>query len=466
MTTRFIDHLITGDHASLPAANAVPQGTLYSCTDHGKIYQSDGVATWSDWATITGAAPGTHATSHENGGADEISVAGLSGLLADPQLVNVHKNGTIVGTRKNINLIEGTNVTLTVADDAGDDEIDVTIDASGGGGAPAAHAASHENGGSDEISVAGLSGLLADDQNPVAHATDHQNGGADEISVTGLSGLLADPQNADKILGVTVDDTAIGDGKVLVFKSGSGNLEYEAPSGGGGALLDETRRYPYLKNAAAHADDDDFTSDLGTYTDVNWSGQTTVDYDTTVKSALYIKHPVSGATTLRAKLLPILAGDWSVVLDITVPLRNSAGLPCGLLFTDGVTAGAGNQNIIAIATSAGVMVSIGPRYTNFTTFAATTLAATAWGGGNRVFIRVDRASSVYTVYFGYVDHEGNIHWTAGETMAMMGTISHYGIGYFSSNTGQPLTLAFHGLWVFPTSYPANGMGVLRNYKYD
>jgi hypothetical protein len=39
----------------------------------------------------------------------------------------------------------------------------------GGGGTPDAHAASHENGGSDEISVAGLSGLLADPQTPLAY---------------------------------------------------------------------------------------------------------------------------------------------------------------------------------------------------------------------------------------------------------------------------------------------------------
>jgi hypothetical protein len=61
--------------------------------------------------------------------------------------------------------------------------------------APPNHAAAHQNGGGDEISVAGLSGLLADDQNPVNHAGDHQNGGGDEISVAGLSGLLADDQN-------------------------------------------------------------------------------------------------------------------------------------------------------------------------------------------------------------------------------------------------------------------------------
>ena len=64
----------------------------------------------------------------------------------------------------------------------------------GGGGPPAPHAPTHENGGTDEINVGGLSGVLADPQIPIAHAATHENGGSDEIDVTGLSGLLADPQ--------------------------------------------------------------------------------------------------------------------------------------------------------------------------------------------------------------------------------------------------------------------------------
>ena len=58
----------------------------------------------------------------------------------------------------------------------------------------AAHASTHEDGGSDEINVAGLSGLLADGQTALAHASTHEDGGSDEISVAGLSGLLADGQ--------------------------------------------------------------------------------------------------------------------------------------------------------------------------------------------------------------------------------------------------------------------------------
>ena len=60
MTTRFADHLLDGTHAARPAATAVPEGTLYSCTTHGLIYQSDG-ATWATYATLgtSDAGPGT-----------------------------------------------------------------------------------------------------------------------------------------------------------------------------------------------------------------------------------------------------------------------------------------------------------------------------------------------------------------------------------------------------------------------
>ena len=123
--------------------------------------------------------PDVHAASHENGGGDEISVAGLSGLLGDPQT-------------------------------------------------PIAHAVAHENAGSDEISVAGLSGLLGDAQTPLAHKTSHQDGGGDEISVAGLSGVLADKQDASKIQGHSVDEAAIANDKVLVYKVTGDKFVYES----------------------------------------------------------------------------------------------------------------------------------------------------------------------------------------------------------------------------------------------
>jgi hypothetical protein len=41
--------------------------------------------------------------------------------------------------------------------------------------------------------------------------------------------------DADMIVGVDVDDSLIGDGKVLVYRTASGDLEYETPPGAGGA---------------------------------------------------------------------------------------------------------------------------------------------------------------------------------------------------------------------------------------
>jgi hypothetical protein len=48
----------------------------------------------------------------------------------------VKKAGTIIGVRRRINFIEGTNVTLTITDDSANDEIDITIASSGGSGSP------------------------------------------------------------------------------------------------------------------------------------------------------------------------------------------------------------------------------------------------------------------------------------------------------------------------------------------
>lgn len=56
------------------------------------------------------------------------------------------------------------------------------------------HHTQHENGGADELTLEGLSGKLAEHQDPTEHASDHQDGGTDQLSVDGLAGELAEPQ--------------------------------------------------------------------------------------------------------------------------------------------------------------------------------------------------------------------------------------------------------------------------------
>jgi len=51
---------------------------------------------------------------------------------SNTQKVEVYKSSVAVGTRKRINLIPGSNVTLTVTDNAGADRVDVTVDSSPG----------------------------------------------------------------------------------------------------------------------------------------------------------------------------------------------------------------------------------------------------------------------------------------------------------------------------------------------
>jgi len=72
-----------------------------------------------------------HNNDHATGGADAFAVADLLDAIAR---VTIRKNsGADVGSRRRMNLIEGSNITLTVTDDAGSEEVDVTIAAAAGG---------------------------------------------------------------------------------------------------------------------------------------------------------------------------------------------------------------------------------------------------------------------------------------------------------------------------------------------
>jgi len=54
------------------------------------------------------------------------------------------------------------------------------------------HSDQHEDGGSDEINVGGLSGELSDPQPPKTHSGTHEDGGTDEINLEDLQGESAE----------------------------------------------------------------------------------------------------------------------------------------------------------------------------------------------------------------------------------------------------------------------------------
>jgi hypothetical protein len=66
-----------------------------------------------------------------------------------------------------------------------------------GGLPPGSHATTHQDGGTDEINVAGLTGKLATAQTPDGHKDTHKAGGTDEINVAGLTGKLATAQTPE-----------------------------------------------------------------------------------------------------------------------------------------------------------------------------------------------------------------------------------------------------------------------------
>lgn len=180
----------------------------------GTMSTQDATAVAITGGTITGIAPDAHAASHQDGGSDELSVLGLSGLLADAQtpLGHVHAPADVTGTA-----VITTDPRLSDAR------------------TPLAHAVSHQNAGGDEISVAGLSGVLADPQPPIigvgaaqavagndarltdartptAHATSHKSGGSDAIKLD----ELAAPTDV-----TTLNATTLVHGLMMKYPGGS-----------------------------------------------------------------------------------------------------------------------------------------------------------------------------------------------------------------------------------------------------
>jgi hypothetical protein len=113
-------------------------GNLHAvATDSVAGFMSAADKAKSDAINLDGYAGSTHHLRHENGGADEINVVGLSGLLADPQTVSIQKNGTLVAAQSSVNFIEGSNVSLTISDDSGNNRVNVRISSTGGSGTSA-----------------------------------------------------------------------------------------------------------------------------------------------------------------------------------------------------------------------------------------------------------------------------------------------------------------------------------------
>jgi len=124
--------------------------------------------------------------------------------LSNNARVAVRKNSAgSVFIRRRINLIEGANVTLTVADDAGNEEVDVTVAASGGGGGSV-------NSGTTSVDF-GAGASNANDTHKV-------------VTVIGQAGIVAGSLVQAWVRGTTSADHNIDEHMVDELKVEAGNI--------------------------------------------------------------------------------------------------------------------------------------------------------------------------------------------------------------------------------------------------
>jgi hypothetical protein len=111
-------------------------------TDTGQVKVGDGVQAWNDLPYV--GTTGPHAADHQDGGPDEINVNGLSGVLADGQIA------------ASLLTLTGQVIVATAAAPSAGQAL-VAIDATSASWqsapAPGAHHETHEDGGTDEISI-------------------------------------------------------------------------------------------------------------------------------------------------------------------------------------------------------------------------------------------------------------------------------------------------------------------------
>jgi hypothetical protein len=232
MAARIADIHLVGTRAAQPAPTVGLAGKLYCVDDEDFILErcADDGLSWEQYSPAT-VAPSLHATSHENGGGDEITVAGLSGVLADPQPPIIGAGGS--------QAVAGNDARLTNSR------------------TPTAHAASHADGGSDPIDVTDLDGFP--NASPAAAflredgswAVPPGGGGAGSGDVVG-PGVAVDGHLAlfDGTTGKLIKDGGApgGSGRLIGLQritatgaytytptAGTGSIVVELQGGGGGA---------------------------------------------------------------------------------------------------------------------------------------------------------------------------------------------------------------------------------------
>ena len=165
-----------------------------------------------------------HSARHENGGADEISIAGLDGTPVE--LTNHLSDASDAHDASAISVVSTTLSGTGTDAQAVFEELDNLLDD---------HSARHENGGADEISIAGLDGTSTELAAHLADATDAHDASAisivdaaNDFTATEVEGALAELQTADEAdeaaLAAHLADTTDAHDASAISSVAAGNL--------------------------------------------------------------------------------------------------------------------------------------------------------------------------------------------------------------------------------------------------
>ncbi len=230
-----------------PAANAIPKAGAGGDLDGGWITYGTSATTaceGNDSRLSDSRTPTSHASSHQNGGSDEVGTA-TPGANAIPK---ADGSGNLDSWISDAGA--STKGLIQLAEDLGGTAAAPTIEGLGGDPLPTdvANGFLKRNSGNTAWEEAaygssantvceGNDSRLSDARTPTSHASSHQNGGGDEISVAGLSGELADPQPA-KDLGTPVTAqastpltlTSSDSGKVYTNEGATAQIVFNLPT--------------------------------------------------------------------------------------------------------------------------------------------------------------------------------------------------------------------------------------------
>lgn len=135
-----LNDFLAQEHDSAGALKIRTDGTLTGKEDKAAKGQANGYAPLDGSSKVPSANLPATATPTDgsvttakiaSGGIDPTAVTGTAVITSDMRLsdarLTVKKAGTTIGTRKNLNLIEGSGITLTGVDQSGSNTVDVTI---------------------------------------------------------------------------------------------------------------------------------------------------------------------------------------------------------------------------------------------------------------------------------------------------------------------------------------------------